>query len=89
MNLRMRFIGEAKTLFDSAGHSDQQSSARIDAFAIQTGDYVTHPLFPDRTLVCKGRRVDFVAEEVVLLLDLLENPPTHESEGNVVPLKPR
>lgn len=90
MKLRIRLIGEAKILFDNTERKyDEQFSANIDPFAIQIGDLVTHPLLPDRALVCRGRRIDLVARQVVVLLDLLESPPRPTADGNVVPLKSR
>ena len=81
MNVMMRIVGEALTELQARKQPQPKMRPHVEPFAIQVGDFVTHPLFPDRALRCVARHFNLVAREVELYLDFADEPegpgPTH------------
>ena len=65
MNLKMKLVGEALAAMPNV----EPMAVNLDPFSIVPGDFVTHPLFPQRALVCVARHIDLVKREVEVFLD--------------------
>lgn len=68
MKLKMKLVGAALAAMPDAGLVE----LNLEPFSVAIGDFLTHPLFPQRALVCVARHIDLVRREVEVYLDFAE-----------------
>jgi hypothetical protein len=82
-------VGEAAAEWQAIGKRDPVLDVHVEPFAIQQGDFLTHPLFPTRALTCIARHIDLVKREVEVFMDFApEEPRPPEQTAEVIPLRP-
>lgn len=78
MDVILKLVGEAALEWERSGKPAPTAQAHVEAFGIQRGDFVTHPLFPERAMQCMARHINLVTREVELFLDFAEE---HDGPG--------
>ena len=77
MKLKMKLVGDALAAMPNVAPME----VNLEPFSIAPGDFVTHPVAPQRALICVARHVDLTKREVEVFLDFAReangHPPMH------------
>ena len=88
MRVGIKYVNEALLDWKSRQTTTSVFCGSLPKDLIHSGDFISHPDFPDRWLVVVARHIDLASEELTLFLDL---HPEHQSDtslpGNVTKLR--